>query len=65
MQLPMAKGSLVLAANQGLLYVLSMAVIGGMVGAGALGYDIVIGFSRSSSGARAPPPGSRSSCSGS
>jgi glycine betaine/proline transport system permease protein len=45
-QLPMAKGSLVLAANQGLLYVLSMAVIGGMVGAGALGYDIVIGFSR-------------------
>jgi glycine betaine/proline transport system permease protein len=46
-QLPMARGSLVLAANQGLLYVLSMAVIGGMVGAGALGYDIVLGFSRS------------------
>jgi glycine betaine/proline transport system permease protein len=46
-QLPMARGSLVLAANQGLLYMLSMAVIGGMVGAGALGYDIVLGFSRS------------------
>ena len=46
-QLPMARGSLVLAANQGLLYVLAMAVIGGMVGAGALGYDIVLGFSRS------------------
>ncbi|PVG80904.1 ABC transporter permease [Nocardioides gansuensis] len=46
-QLPMAKGSLVLAANQGLLYVLAMAVIGGMVGAGALGYDVVLGFSRS------------------
>jgi glycine betaine/proline transport system permease protein len=46
-QLPMARGSLVLAANQGLLYVLSMAVIGGLVGAGALGYDIVLGFSRS------------------
>lgn len=45
-QLPMARGSLVLAANQGLLYVLSMAVIGGMVGAGALGYDVVLGFSR-------------------
>ena len=43
----MAKGSLVLAANQGLLYVLSMVVIGGLVGAGALGYDIVLGFSRS------------------
>jgi glycine betaine/proline transport system permease protein len=46
-QLPMSKGSLVLAANQGLLYMLSMAVIGGMVGAGALGYDVVLGFSRS------------------
>jgi glycine betaine/proline transport system permease protein len=46
-QLPMARGSLVLAANQGLLYVLSMAVIGGMVGAGALGYDVVLGFARS------------------
>jgi glycine betaine/proline transport system permease protein len=46
-QLPMARGSLVLATNQGLLYVLAMAVIGGMVGAGALGYDVVLGFSRS------------------
>ncbi|WP_067430295.1 ABC transporter permease [Nocardioides jensenii] len=45
-QLPMASRSLVLAANQGLLYVLSMVVIGGMVGAGALGYDVVLGFSR-------------------
>ena len=31
-QLPMAKGSLVLATNQGLLYVLAMVVIGGLVG---------------------------------
>ena len=46
-QLPMARASLVLAVNQGLLYVLSMVVIGGMVGAGALGYDAVLGFSRS------------------
>ena len=46
-QLPMARPSLVLAANQGLLYVLSMVVIGGMVGAGALGYGVVLGFSRS------------------
>ncbi len=56
-QLPMARGSLVLAANQGLLYVLSMAVIGGLVGAGALGYDMVLGFARPRSGAR---PGRRS-----
>ena len=46
-QLPMAKPSIVLAANQGLLYVLAMTVIGGLVGAGALGYDVVLGFSRS------------------
>lgn len=46
-QLPMARGSLVLAANQGLLYVLSMVVIGGLVGAGALGYDVALGTSRS------------------
>jgi len=43
----MARGSLLLAANQGLLYVLSMVVIGGMVGAGALGFDIVTGFRQS------------------
>ena len=46
-QLPMARGSLALAANQGLLYVLAMIVIGGLVGAQALGYDVVLGFSRS------------------
>ena len=46
-QLPMARGSLLLAANQGLLYVLSMVVIGGLVGAQALGYDVVLGTSRS------------------
>lgn len=46
-QLPMARGSLLLAANQGLLYVLSMVVIGGMAGAGALGFDIVKGFRQS------------------
>ena len=45
-QLPMARESLVLAANQGLLYVLSMVVIGGMVGGGSLGYIVVAGFSQ-------------------
>lgn len=43
-QLPMAKGSLVLATNQGLLYVLAMVVIGGLVGAQALGYDVIQGL---------------------
>lgn len=46
-QLPMARSSVLLAANQGLLYVLSMVVIGGMAGAGALGFDVVSGFRQS------------------
>jgi len=46
-QLPMAREALVLATNQGLIYVLSMVVIGGLVGAGALGYDVVAGFRQS------------------
>jgi glycine betaine/proline transport system permease protein len=45
-QLPMARESLVLATNQGLLYVLSMVVIGGLVGGGSLGYIVVSGFSQ-------------------
>jgi glycine betaine/proline transport system permease protein len=45
-QIPMARESLVLATNQGLLYVLSMVVIGGMVGGGSLGYIVVSGFSQ-------------------
>ncbi|MBT0767388.1 ABC transporter permease subunit [Kineosporia sp. J2-2] len=45
-QLPMARQSLVLAANQGICYVLAMIVVGGLVGAGALGYDVVAGFSQ-------------------
>ncbi|MFV2117673.1 ABC transporter permease [Streptomyces sp. Act-28] len=45
-QLPMVRGALALAANQGLIYVLSMVVVGGLVGAGALGYDVVAGFSQ-------------------
>src|SRR6185312_13639950 len=45
-QLPMARGALTLATNQGLIFVLSMVVVGGLVGAGALGYDVVAGFSQ-------------------
>ena len=60
-QLPMAKGSIVLAANQGLLYVLSMVVIGGLVGGGGLGYLVVTGFSRTErTSARDSPPASPS-----
>lgn len=45
-QLPMARAAVVLATNQGLLYVLSMVVIGGLVGGGGLGYYVVAGFSQ-------------------
>lgn len=45
-QIPIARPSFIVAANQGILYVLSMVVIGGLVGAGALGYDVVAGFSQ-------------------
>jgi len=45
-QLPMARGGLLLATNQGIVMVLAMVVVGGLVGAGALGYDVVAGFSQ-------------------
>lgn len=45
-QLPMAREALVLATNQGLIYVLSMVVIGGLVGGGSLGYIVVSGLSQ-------------------
>ena len=47
-QLPMSSRSLALATNQGLIYVLSMVVVAGLVGGGALGYDVVAGFSQTS-----------------
>jgi glycine betaine/proline transport system permease protein len=47
-QLPVARGALALATNQGLIFVLSMVVVGGLVGAGALGFDVVAGFSQGS-----------------
>lgn len=47
-QLPMARESLLLATNQGIVLVLSMVVVGGLVGAGALGFDVVSGFSQRS-----------------
>jgi glycine betaine/proline transport system permease protein len=45
-QLPLARSAVVLAANQGLLFVLAMAVIGGLVGGGGLGFLVVTGFSQ-------------------
>jgi len=45
-QLPMARRSILLAANQGIVLVLAMVVVGGLVGAGGLGFDVVSGFAQ-------------------
>ena len=45
-QLPAAKKSLLLATNQGLIFVLAVVVIGGFVGSGGLGYLVIVGSSK-------------------
>lgn len=35
-----------MATNQGIILTLAMVVVGGLVGGGALGYDVVAGFAR-------------------
>jgi glycine betaine/proline transport system permease protein len=45
-QLPASKRSLLLGANQGLIFVLAVIVIGAYVGAGGLGYLVIAGLSK-------------------
>ncbi len=45
-QLPLARPALLVAANQGIVMVLAMVVVGALVGAGALGYDVIAGFAQ-------------------
>lgn len=45
-QLPTARRSILLGANQGLIFVLAVVVIGGFVGAGGLGYLVIVGQSK-------------------
>ncbi|MFF4043749.1 ABC transporter permease [Streptomyces sp. NPDC001816] len=45
-QLPLARRSLLLAANQGVVLVLAVVIIGGLVGGGALGYDVAFGLAQ-------------------
>lgn len=45
-QLPVARPALLLATNQGIIMVLGMVVLGGLVGGGALGFDVVSGFAQ-------------------
>jgi glycine betaine/proline transport system permease protein len=45
-ELPLARPALLVAANQGIILVLAMVVVGGLVGGGGLGYDVVAGFAK-------------------
>ncbi|MEV8017629.1 ABC transporter permease subunit [Streptomyces sp. NPDC086554] len=45
-QLPLARPALLVALNQGVVLVLSMVVIGGIIGGGALGVDVIRGLTK-------------------
>ena len=45
-QLPAPKKALLLATNQGMIFVLAVIVIGGFVGSGGLGYLVILGGSK-------------------
>jgi glycine betaine/proline transport system permease protein len=49
-KIPLARDAIMLGVNQGMIMVLAVVVIGGLVGSGALGYEVAQGFVQGSFG---------------
>ena len=49
-KIPLAREAIMLGVNQGIIMVLAVVVIGGLVGSGALGYEVVQGLQRNAFG---------------
>jgi glycine betaine/proline transport system permease protein len=46
-KIPLARDAIMLGVNQGIIMVLAVVVIGGLVGSGALGYQVAQGLQQS------------------
>ena len=49
-KIPLARDAIMLGVNQGIIMVLAVVVIGGLVGSGALGYEVAQGLQRNAFG---------------
>jgi glycine betaine/proline transport system permease protein len=49
-KIPLARDAIMLGVNQGIIMVLAVVVIGGLVGSGALGYEVAQGLVQSQFG---------------
>jgi glycine betaine/proline transport system permease protein len=49
-KVPLARDAIMLGVNQGIIMVLAVVVIGGLVGSGGLGYEVVQGLQRNEFG---------------
>ena len=49
-KVPLARDAIMLGVNQAIIMVLAVVVIGGLVGSGALGYEVAQGLQRNAFG---------------